>query len=338
MRITITAIFLISIVCISCKRTNQQGWDDLPEVTNISKLQRTESVTTLECPINDNKNVIYATAFQYAWKSLIEKLNSPISLTKSSSSEFLLLNQSISYKNALMEDEYSADAEIVDDKIIAKAFFNKSLPFSSKLQKLDSPILFDKARVVAFGMQSYDYKIANFTEILSYKDDYHFILKLTPKDNQHEILLIKGISGIKNLSDAIKKTNNLIEAGKNEMKNVKESWKYSLNEIDTFSIPTIKFNLETNYSKIEGQEFDAKDKKYTVETAYQRTGFILNENGAVVESESRMIAADSTSEPIQIKAKKMVFDKPFFVIIKRVQTDNPYFVIYVQNNELLTKL
>ena len=151
-------------------------------------------------------------------------------------------------------------------------------------------------------------------------------------------MLIKGISGIKNLSDAIKKTNNLIEAGKNEMKNVKESWKYSLNETDTFSIPTIKFNLETNYSKIEGQEFDAKDKKYTVETAYQRTGFILNENGAVVESESRMIAADSTSEPIQIKAKKMVFDKPFFVIIKRVQTDNPYFVIYVQNNELLTKL
>lgn len=338
MRIIITTVFLIFIICISCKRTKQQTWNDLPEVTNVSKLERTEFVTTLECPIHDNKNIIYATAFQYAWESLIEKLNSPLSLTKANSSEFLLLNQSTSYKNALKEDEYSADAEIIDDKIITKAFFNKSLPFSTKLQKLNNPILFDTAKVVAFGMQSYDYQIANFTEILSYRDDDHFVLKLTPKDNQHEILLIKGVSGITNLSDAMKKTNKLIEAGKKEMINAKESWKYSLNDIDTFSIPTIKFNLETNYNKIEGQEFGTKDKKYTVETAYQRTGFILNENGAVVESESRMVAADSTSEPIQIKPKKMVFDKPFFVIIKRVQSDNPYFVIYVQNNELLTKL
>ena len=55
MRITIVVVFLISMIGNSCKRTNQQGWNDLPEVTNISKLQRTEFVTTLECPINDNK-------------------------------------------------------------------------------------------------------------------------------------------------------------------------------------------------------------------------------------------------------------------------------------------
>ena len=107
---------------------------------------------------------------------------------------------------------------------------------------------------------------------------------------------------------------------------------------DIFAIPTVKFNIATNYKNIEGQSFSIGDnKKHSVEIAYQRTGFIFNENGAVVESEA-VVAVDSASvAPIITHPKKMIFDKPFLIIIKRADKTNPYFVMKVANVELLTR-
>lgn len=338
MRIIKIAFILTLYILTSCKNSNQHTWIELPQVTNISKLRQTQFVPTLENSISDNKNIIYAPAFLYAWEKVKQKLKAPINLTNNNSNEFKLLNQSTSFKNTLTDDEYSAEAEIVDSIIRAKAFFNKTLPFQSKLQRLDNPILFNKTKVLAFGMQSYDEEAVKFTKILYYKDDDHFIIKLIPKDNADEIQLIKGVTDVVNLSDAIKKTNRLIDLGNKEKSNPKISWKYSLNNIDIFSIPSIKFNIESNYNEIKGQAFTANSKKYHVENAYQRTGFILNENGAVVENEAYTTVTDSSvTEPIKILPKKMVFDKPFFIIIKHTKNVNPYFVMFVKNAELLTR-
>ena len=337
MRIIQSAIVLVLCIFTSCKNSNEHRWGDLPQVTNVNNLQQTEFVPTIESPIVYNKNIIYAPAFLYAWDKVKQKLNAPIDLTNNNSNQFKLLNQSTSFKNTLTDDEYSAEAEIVDSFIIAKAFFNKTLPFPSKLQRIENPIQFNETKVLAFGMQSNDEETAKFTKILYYKDDDHFIIKLTPKDNEHEIQLIKGVTEVVNLSQAIEKTNSLIDLGNKEKSNPKVSWKYSLNDIDIFSIPTIKFNIESNYNEIEGQIFATNNKKYHIETAYQRTGFILNENGAVVESEAYATTDSSAAEPIKILPKKMIFDKPFFIIIKRTKSNNPYFVMYVQNTELLTK-
>ncbi len=81
----------------------------------------------------------------------------------------------------------------------------------------------------------------------------------------------------------IKNLNALIDLGKKEQKNTDIIWKYIITGDDMFSIPVIKFNVETNYKKIEGQSFTSNITKYSVDIAYQRTGFILDENGAVVE-------------------------------------------------------
>jgi hypothetical protein len=35
--------------------------------------------------------------------------------------------------------------------------------------------------------------------------------------------------------------------------------------------------------------------------------------------------------------KNMVFDKPFFIIIKRLDKPNPYFMMKVENAKLLTQ-
>jgi hypothetical protein len=316
----------------------ESDWSDLPEVTNLDSLKQTDFVITLENPISENKNIIYAPAFLYAWDKIKVELKYPIIFDSTNSVDFNLLNKSISHQSSLTDNEYSATAEIVDGAIITKALFNKTLPFETKLQALDEPINFGKTKVSAFGMNYYDKDAIKFTKILYYKDDNNFILKFVPKEKQHEIILVKGLDNYETLEVAVKLTNDLIAQGKKEQTNNKMLWKYQIVYEDIFAIPTIKFNIATNYKNIEGQGFLTGDnKKHSVGLAYQRTGFIFNENGAVVESEA-VFAVDSIgAEPIITHPKKMIFDKPFLIIIKRVDKINPYFVMKVANAELLTR-
>ena len=331
----------VFLALTSCKFGNKKSepiWSDLPEVTSLDNLKQTDFVATLENPISENKNIIYAPAFLFAWEKIKEELKSPIIVGSTNSIDFNLLNKSISHRSSLTDNEYSATAEIVDGAIIAKAFFNKTLPFETKLQVLEDPINFDTTKVSAFGMYYYNEDAIKFTQILYYKDDNNFILKLVPKDNQHEIILVKGLDKYQTLKDAIKLTNELVAQGKKEQADSKLIWKYQIVHEDIFAIPAIKFNIATNYKNIEGQGFSTGDtKKHSVEEAYQRTGFIFNENGAVIESEA-IVAVDSVgAEPIITHPKKLIFDRPFLIIIKRADKTNPYFVMKVANAELLTR-
>ena len=336
--ILLGTVFLALTSCEFGNKKSEPVWSDLPDLTSLDSLKQTDFVSTLENPISENKNVIYAPAFLFAWDKIKEELKSPIIVGSINSLDFNLLNKSISHQSSLENNEYTATAEIVDGAIIAKAFFNKTNPFETKLQVLDDPINFDKTKVSAFGMYYYNENVIKFTQVLYYKDDNNFILKLEPKDKQHEIILVKGLDKYQTLKDAINLTNGLLVQGKKEQTDDKLIWKYQIAPEDIFAIPAIKFNIATNYKNVEGQTFLTCDrKKHTVVIAYQRTGFILNENGAVVESEA-MVALDSVGvEPIITHPKKMIFDKPFLIIIKRVDKKNPYFVIKVANTELLTR-
>jgi hypothetical protein len=325
----------------SCTFSDQEKdkvWSDLPAVTNLTELKQTEFVATLENPISPEKNVIYAPAFLFAWDKIVEELKSQIVVSDTNSNDFRLLAASKSHINSLTDSEYSDSAIVDDGLIVARAFFNKTLPFETELQLLPEPILFDKkTNVVAFGMKNFDEDAIKFTKILYYQDDDNFILQLTPGDKQYEILLVKGLSKYKTLSEALGLKNILIEKGKKGKADSTQSWKYEIFEGDIFAIPIIKFNIQTDYKNIEGQTFLTKDnKKHFVEEAYQRTGFILNENGAAVESEAILVVDSAGPEPV-IHPKSMVFDTPFLVIVKRKEQENPAFVMTINNSELLTK-
>ena len=336
MQINYSVIIIALLFFVSCKNTNDAKWSELPEITDIEKLKQTEFVSTLESPFDKNKNTIYAPSLLYAWDKVKEKLDAPISLTDTNSNEFHLLNQSSSHKNSLTENEYSVEAEVVEGVIIAKAFFNKTLPFPSRFQKLENPLSFGGTKVSAFGINNHDEEAIKFTEILYYKNDDHFIVRFRPKDPDHEIILTKGITPLEDLFESVNSITTLMITGNIQKNNPQSKWKYDFNNEDILSIPIIQFNIVKNYNDIERQTFKTNGKSHHVETAYQRTGFILNEKGAVVESEAIHLLDSSFKEPI-IQSKKMVFDKPFFIFLKRTKSDNPYFVMYVQNSELMTK-
>jgi hypothetical protein len=324
---------LLLLIVITITACNQPNVADLPEVVSLSKLKQTEFVPTLENDISNNKNVIYAPSFLFAWDKVKQLLNAPVISSGSNSADFSVLNQSNTFKNSLNEDEYEAKAT-ADGGIVAEAFFNKALPFSKVLQKINSGILFGKTHVKAFGMNTLDHDIEDFIRILFYKNDDNFILQLTPRDTLNQILLVKGLRHIQTLNKAIEQTNALTKQGYQQERSNSEAWKYIFYDSDSFAIPVIRFNIETNYKNLEGQSFTAGGNKQTIQTAYQRTAFSLDENGAVIESQA-MASLDSIGGPQH--PKRLFFDKPFFIIIKHTGQVNPYFVMRVGNGELMVR-
>lgn len=334
-------IFLFLLVLNSCREKESKKepvWAELPGVTDLDSLKYTQFAITLENQVIENKNMIYAPAFLFAWDALKKELKTPFDLIEPSSGDFKLLNASRSYENSLRSDDYKVSVTKEDGMISAKAYFHKMLPFPHSLERLEEPIVFNSTKVQAFGMEYYDFSAVEFTSILYYKNDDHFVLKFSPENEHHEIILIKGLDSVSTLADALRKMHGLIESGKQEKKSEDELWKYMILQHDEFSIPVMQFNISTRYKAIEEQRFQAEGEDYTVRLAYQRTGFILNENGAVVESESYAgaAAAESDSEKIP-HPKKMIFDKPFYIVIKRIDQANPYFVMKVDNTELMLK-
>lgn len=340
MRPIIVCIIFSSLTACNIGNTKSEpAWSKLPKATRLDKLENTDFAVTLENPIAVDRNIIYAPAFLYAWDKIKEQLKSPIHTDSSNSVDFILLNKSQSHLNALTENEYSTEIEIDNGRIAARAFFNKTLPFTTKLQALNEPIIFNNVKVSGFGMLDYEEFAASLIQVLYYKDDDHFILKLIPEDLHHEIILVKGLNDYHTLKDGIQQTYELILQGEKDLTDRRHVWKYQFKPADVLAIPVIQFNIENNYKTIEGQKLSTKrHPALWVETAYQRTGFILNENGAVIESEAVAAAVDSTSAEIIVASpKKLIFDKPFLIIVKRKGQTNPYFAMKVENAELLVK-
>jgi hypothetical protein len=252
----------------------------------------------------------------------------------------VLLNKSNSFKNVLKKDEYKISQEVDGDIVNIKAEFNKSLPFELKLQSFKNKLTFNGQKVSSFGVKGYDsYEQLKIVKIVYYKNDNNFIIKLLPKDKEHEIILFKTDQGFNSIAEMTMEIEKLTEIGKAEMKNEKINWKYYYDVEDIVIIPKFSFNIQTNYKTIEGTSFTAGSENYDIITAWQRTAFILDESGAEIESEAEIeYATEEVEEEYEKpKPKKMIFDKAFLILLKRTDAKNPYFGLWTTNTELMIK-
>ena len=69
---------------------------------------------------------------------------------------------------------------------------------------------------------------------------------------------------------------------------------------------------------------------------YQRTAFVINERGAEVESKAEVAVTEEMVEELP-KPKTMIFDKPYLILLKRIDSRYPYFAMFVSNSELMKK-
>ncbi|MCU0354934.1 MAG: hypothetical protein MUD08_14530 [Cytophagales bacterium] len=137
-----------------------------PEVIRLKDLRQTAFVPTLESPLPARDNVIYTPALLFAWQEIKQLQNCPIQIGENNSSDFKMLNQSSSFVGSLAQGEYQTETEVGNGAIVARAFFSKSLPFDTELDKFDEPMAFGKDSVAMFGMHYYHTEIADVVRIL----------------------------------------------------------------------------------------------------------------------------------------------------------------------------
>ena len=309
------------------------------EVKKLSDYKNTQFIPTLENEISNDKNSIYCVTLLFAWDEIRKEINSPLTIS-SEYTELNLLNSSTSFSDVLKNNEYESSIEIDENLIIAKAEFSKSLPFDFKLQSYTNKLVFDNQKVTSFGVNGYDdYEKLKTVKIIFYKNDNNFIIKLLPKEREHEIILFKTSESFNSIAEMTTEIKKLTEIGISEIKNDKINWKYYINEEDEIIIPKFNFNIETNYTSLEGNNFNTEKQNYIIEKAWQRTAFILNESGAeiVSEAEIEVAAVEEIEEIEKPKPKKMIFDKPFLILLKRTDSKNPYFGLWTTNTELMIK-
>lgn len=293
--------------------------------------QRTEFVPTMEHQLTKGKNSIYSSSFLFAWDEVRNILKAPLLIDRSFH-DLNLINNSTTYKNSLTKTEYVNKAEINDGVIKITSEFFKLLPFEKELVQNGS-ILFNNAQVHSFGFYG---QRSHPIEVVYYESDEDFIIKIELKDKQHELLLYlpnKNYSSMKEITDDIAVKNDI---GISQRKNQKLKWKFELTYYDVATIPMIGFSIDTNYAPIEGNTFQSKNTLFEINSAKQKTGFYLDEKGVEVSSgtEFYMIFSESIEE--EGKPKKLIFNKPFFVMLKRVDSRYPYFALWVDNEDLLS--
>lgn len=311
-----------------------------PDLKDIEQYKRTQFVPTIESSFIQNKNAIYCVTMLYAWDAARRILSSPIQF-KNVSADFRMLNSSKSYQGVLDTIDYKIKAEVDSSTIRTEASFNKSLPFYHVLStfKDKKNIVFNNKRVVSFGIKGDDHEAAIALDILYYKDDNNFLIKLSFRDTLHEIILFKSEQQYISMDKIISEINSKRELGKREGKIKKKNWRYVLNETDEVVIPKFKFNIESNYRTIEGQSFVTKNSPYTIKKAWQQIAFVLDEGGAGVGSDAAtwMEAAMMPEDPEKPKPKLMRFDKPFFIMLKKKDCKYPYFAMWTSNTELMVE-
>lgn len=334
MKSNLILVFLISLIFFNC--TEQR---EFKEAKILSEYPQTEFLPTLENKIPKDKNAVYCVTLLYAWEEIRKTIKIPLQInSKENTADLVLLNNSTLFKNVLNDDEYLTSVNVEGGNIIAKAEFNKSLPFEFDLNSFDNELIFDGIKVASFGSFGGGKDAYKTIKILYYKNNNEFIIKLLPKDQQHEIILFKTKKKFENFDQMniqLEKNRNL---GEKEQKKQSKYWKYYLQDEDELIIPKFNFNIETNYSSLEGNQIKTSKNNYVIGTAWQRTAFILDEKGAKIESEVVIEALlDEMEEEEKPKPKKMRFDKPFFVLLKKTNSTTPYFTLFANNAELMVK-
>jgi len=308
------------------------------KVTSLEEYPATVFVPTMEESFKPYRNVIYTSSFLLAWNGLKREIKLPLKVSPENY-QLNLVNRSNTFKGALAENEYEKEISVNADVISISTFFHKSLDLELTLDSVLSGFTFRGKAVRAFGMPVYKNMLTTEIAVLYYKNDDEFIIKLIPKDRQEELILVKGVMRFNRLDALWREASSDIIKGRREMQDTGNTWKYTIQENDALIIPVLHFNIETHYEDIEGQYIRTSAKDYEIATAYQRTAFTLDEDGAIVESEAEVaaVAVDSSGPAVRTRPQHLFFDKPFLIVMKKADAANPYFMMKVENTELMEK-
>jgi hypothetical protein len=167
-------------------------------------------------------------------------------------------------------------------------------------------------------------KMAAQVRIPDYVDDSDFIITLASDSPEDEIILAKVRPG-KTLLDTIRAVESRRQNGR----------KISMDSVATLQIPKLNLDIEHYFTQLGCRSFTNKGfEKYGIGYAVQSIRFKLDEKGAIVKSEARIVSPGIARRE---EPKRLIFDRPFLIYLKEKSAKYPYFALWVDNPELLMK-
>lgn len=222
--------------------------------------------------------------------------------------------------------------------IIAYGFLYKNLEFPIEFEKIPNPLSFQATSsttpVKAFGIELFSHekrlheKLASQVSILDYRDDNDFVLSLTSKSKDDEIILAKIKPG-KTLLDTYQAVAKRIASGQRSV----------IEEHESLKIPKIDFDLSHRFSEFEDKSLLNNDwENWYIAAATQVIRFKLNEKGAVLKSKAFILGRMKGEAPAgRSKPRMFILDKPYLICLKQKAGKQPYFALWINNPELMNK-
>lgn len=308
-----------------------------------------------------NKNILWCSTFQLSWNELNSLAKGHVTLDPNTSITEILNNSPIS-KSDIDSTAYVAKAGFVEDGIvdqikaelnkkfqgqaqsellevgsqlgglIAYANLNTFLPFRYPFYRFNrNGLSFVGEPVQNFGLPDNgpqrsirDSYISAQVTVVDVKNEDDFIIELENTAPRNRLILAK-VPPSSTLQETIKMVQSRrTMTGHNDSVG-----------IIGLHIPVIDFDLLKHYRELEGRTIRSSDKRVNgqpLTMAAQSIQFRLDELGAVLKSEAMNAAylGGMPKRPI-----KLLFDKPFLILIQREDAKNPFFALWVGNSELL---
>ncbi|ETA80419.1 hypothetical protein [Youngiibacter fragilis] len=318
----------------------------------LSESDYTKMVPVLNVPLGRG-NVIWSVTFQLAWNELVENVIGEGILLESERAYSTELNLMKQKKESLDPDDYMAmvgmgrdgivekvntelekkfgeggkwkvESKVDPESYLAYAFLKKSIAFAENFEKVTKGLDFKGVNVQSFGiMEEGDAarrgKLESQVELLYYKDDEEFIVRLKDKDDKEELYLAK-LPGEDTLEAMLEKARSL------------EGTPAAMTRYDKLNVPVVAIDMRKDYETLIGQYLLNKGfESYFIGSALQRMEFVLNESGAALKSKAEIVLDKSVPPP----SKNLIFDDSFLLYMVEKGKAVPYLVIYVDNAELL---
>ena len=264
---------------------------------------------------------------------MVEKLNNPIFTKKDLDEKSYYIKSGYGQKTVTAINKESRkkfpnksfedlSLKLSDTDIISYAYFLKETEYKNVFEK--GHILFNSIKVQGF-MATNKAQREN-VKILSYENDDKFIIRLQLKDNNDHLILAKGYE-TNNLQSLIKEINTF---NKIELK--------SINTKDFFVAPIVKLSHFREYKELINKSLLNKGfESYQIQKMFENIKFDMDEKGARVENEAVIVLGKSFQLDEEIP-RKFILDKPYWIIMKRIDSSNPYFILGVNNTQLMTNL
>ena len=302
---------------------------------------------TLDTPIPPGKSAMWCASLQLAWNEL-KSIPGAVEMAGPANPVADRLNRAGNPTSDLPAGSYYARSGLIKDGVVdairkemaerfpamtfpdrapdpgtlamAYAYLAASVKFAIPFFDENSMRFRDSSgqetRVACFGL-GVDRRgvpsesVRNQVAVLHYDDlreETEFILD-PAKDTEPNQIILARIRPAETLAKMVNRIDKLMGEGE------------PAGEHEPLLIPNLSFMLEHHFAELEGSD--------KLLQAIQVVRFELNRSGAELESEARL-------HVLAKAVRRMVFDGPFLLMMKKRGAKNPFFVLWVDNAEILT--